>query len=176
MVCQTSELAFRMGKLKARYVEDSVQVMKDAARVESLAPTKAEMESIIRGQLEDSRFLLDLAESACYQLASKIAVDPGLQRLLASSLGTVVNALLELREVCDHWMVANHSMLDGRQELDPLIAELRDRREELSFDRSVEMTFDPELTKQAREERSQGKSLGVGESINGLQVEISSGS
>jgi predicted glycoside hydrolase/deacetylase ChbG (UPF0249 family) len=176
MTSLNSGLAYRMSKARSRYVEDSVSAMTETERMLASEASKEDIESGIQEQIDQSRHMLHLAESACYQLASKQGLAPEMQRSMVYSLGAVILALKELSEWIDRWMTKNRIKLKGREELLPLITELADRREELAFDRSTDMPFDPELTKQAREDYQQGRFQEVGDIISELQAADSQGS
>src|SRR5216684_6299612 len=97
MTSLNSGLAYRMAKARSRYVEDSISAMTETEQMPPSEVSEADIENGIGEQIRESRQLLHLAESACYQLASKQGLSPSMQRLMVSSLGTVISALRELK-------------------------------------------------------------------------------
>jgi hypothetical protein len=54
------QLAVRVGRARARFVEDWVLALKDAE------PSKADIEEALQEQIGQGRRLLEMAEAACY--------------------------------------------------------------------------------------------------------------
>jgi hypothetical protein len=126
MIVADERLAVRVGRARARFVEDFTLALKDAE------PSKADIEEALREQIGHGRRLLEMAEAACY-LASFARLGPDTRRQMESALTVGVKAFRDLQETVTDWTRRHGVSLQGEQDLGPLVAEMDRCRAELAL-------------------------------------------
>jgi len=166
----TSELlAARVGKARARFLEDVALALKDDASERS----QIELEESLAEQIDQGRRLLGMANVACRSVASATKLQRSTHQEMIWALTVAVKAFRDLQEMMASWSRSHGVSLAGEEELGSLVLDLNDRRAELSLAGNEPQDqvppFDPELTRRASEEYDRGDFQELGEVIRDLQ-------
>ncbi|HVS40467.1 MAG TPA: hypothetical protein VMS17_33225 [Gemmataceae bacterium] len=124
MIVADEQLAARVGRARARFVEDFALALKDAEL------GKADIEEALQEQIDHGKRLLEMAEAACH-LASAGRLRTDTRNQMGSALSVGVKAFRDLLEAAADWTMRHGAPLGGEQHLAPLIAEMDRCRVEL---------------------------------------------